>query len=198
MKLALFDFDGTISNQDSFLGFMKAARPFRFFWACLLLSPQIALFLLRRYPNQRLKEAFLTSLFSGCTIEETDQWAELYCREKVGTIIRPKALLEIEGYKKEGTRIVVVTASPRRFLEPWCSRMGMEILGSELELDNSGKLTGKLVGKNCRGEEKVRRIEEYLRLSDYDTISVYGDTDGDLAMLELASDGRGFYKPFRE
>jgi len=198
MNLALFDFDGTISNKDSFLGFMKAARPMRFLWACLRLFPQIALFLIGRYPNQRLKEAFLTSIFSGSPIDEIDRLADVYCLETIDKIIRPKALQEIEEYKKDGHRVVVVTASPRRFLEPWCSKMGLEIIGSELELDERETLTGKLIGNNCRGEEKVRRVKQYLCLSEYETISVYGDTDGDLAMLELASDGRGFYKPFRE
>ncbi len=198
MNLALFDFDGTISNKDSFLGFMRAARPMRFLWACLVRSPQIALFLAGHYPNQRLKEAFLTALFSGCTTAEIDRWSAEYCRGKIDKILRPKALQQIEEYKKDGTRVVVVTASPRCFLEPWCRDMGLEILGTELELDKQGRLTGKLVGNNCRGEEKVRRIKQYLCLNDYEMISVYGDTDGDLAMLELASEGRGFYKPFRQ
>lgn len=197
MDLALFDFDGTISDSDSFLQFMRAARPVRFFRTCFFLSPYIALFLAKRYPNQLLKEAFLTSIFKGCTMDEINMWAEQFCRTKLQDIIRPKALLEIEDHKQAGARIVVVTASPRSFLEPWCRESGLEILGTELELDDTGKLSGKILGGNCRGEEKVRRIKDYLNLDDYESVSVYGDTDGDLAMLELASRGRGFYKPFR-
>lgn len=198
MNLALFDFDGTITCRDSFLGFMRAARPARYFWTCLRFSPQIALYLVKRYPDQLLKEAFLTSIFYGCTMAQIEQWAEVYCRENIEKIIRRKALQEIAEYKKNGARVVVVTASPRAFLEPWCRKIGLEILGSELELDAHHTLTGKLVGKNCRGEEKVRRIKQHINLREYELISVYGDTEGDLEMLELASKNRSFFKPFRQ
>jgi phosphoserine phosphatase len=52
------------------------------------------------------------------------------------------------------------------------------------------------MGKNCHGEEKVRRILEQHNMSDYEVVYAYGDTAGDLPMMKLA--GNSFYKPFRK
>ena len=57
------------------------------------------------------------------------------------------------------------------------------------------RLTGRILGLNCYGKEKVRRIQEAYTLSDYDEIYTYGDTSGDKPMLGLGT--HAFYKPFR-
>ena len=48
-------------------------------------------------------------------------------------------------------------------------------------------LTGEFKGKNCNGEEKVKRIKAHLMLSEYDEILAFGDSSGDEAMLSLAT-----------
>ena len=52
-------------------------------------------------------------------------------------------------------------------LEPYVRPLG-EILGvddvvcTRLERDAAGRLTGRLLGANCRGPEKARRVSEWL------------------------------------
>ena len=91
--------------------------------------------------------------------------------------------------------MVVVTATPRSILDPWCRLNSMEIIGSELETDRHGYVTGRLIGKNCMGEEKVSR--EIYDLTVFPQVFAYGDTAGDLPMLDLASPQNRYYKPFR-
>ena len=56
-------------------------------------------------------------------------------------------------------------------------------------------LTGRLLGKNCYGQEKVDRIKEVLpQREDYELIA-YGDSRGDKEMLDYADERH--YKPFR-
>jgi phosphatidylglycerophosphatase C len=57
------------------------------------------------------------------------------------------------------------------------------------------RLTGRISGLNCHGQEKVRRIKESFPLDQYQEIYAYGDTSGDKPMLDLAT--HRFYKPFR-
>lgn len=57
------------------------------------------------------------------------------------------------------------------------------------------RLTGKILGYNCHGEEKVRRIREAYDLAGFTDIYTYGDTSGDKPMLRLGT--RSFYRPFR-
>ncbi len=194
--IIFFDFDGTISNRDSFLLFLRKASKSRFFLACCVLFPKILLYLCKIYPRQKLKEDFLCILFKGRKIEELRSQATSFCKSSLKTIIRPKALAAIRQYQKSGDTVVVVTASPRIFLEPWCKEIGIDILGTELAVNIDGEVTGKLEGKNCRGEEKVQRIKSHYCLSDYKEISAYGDTEGDYAMLELAAPEKRYFKPF--
>lgn len=197
MKLALFDFDGTISDSDSFLLFMRKVSLVRFLTACVLLFPKILLYIVKKYPNQKLKEEFLVILFKGKHVSFLENQAQYFCSSTIDSIIRPRALEQIREYQKNGDKVVVVTASPRMFLEPWCERIGVEILGTELQFDVQGCATGKIDGVNCMRAEKVRRIEENFSLKEFESIFVYGDSSGDLEMLALTSTANQHYKPFR-
>ncbi len=70
--------------------------------------------------------------------------------------------------------------------------MGITVLGSRLEI-RDGRLTGRLAGKNCNGNEKVCRIREAVTLTPYQAVYAYGDSSGDREMLALAH-----HKGFRE
>ena len=197
MDLALFDFDGTISRRDSFLLFMWWADRRRLALTMVRRLPQIVRFKLKYEPNQRLKEGFLTDMFAGYQLGSLQESAETFCVEMLPSIVRPGFWQRFEWHKERGDSLVVVTATPRLILEPWCRQNGMEIIGSELETDQHGKVTGRLIGNNCMGEEKVTRIRERYDLSTYSKVSAYGDTAGDLPMLGLALPEDRFYKPFR-
>ncbi|MCB1149091.1 MAG: HAD-IB family hydrolase, partial [Chlamydiia bacterium] len=54
------------------------------------------------------------------------------------------------------------------------------------ETDSKGVLTGKLLGANCRGPEKVRRILETFGPKESYLLYAYGDSAGDREMLALA------------
>lgn len=197
MKIALFDFDGTISNTDSFLLYMRKAAPASFYFACSIYFPQILLYLGKKYPDYKLKEAFLTTLFKGENVDTLQEFANEFAESALPGIIRAGAQKTIDEFLAAGDRVVVVTASPRIFLEPWCQKQGIEILGTELELDQENRVTGKIDGRNCHGKEKVRRIKKEYALDDYEQVLAYGDTTGDLPMLSLATEGHRYYKPFR-
>ncbi len=197
MNLALFDFDGTISDRDSFLLFLKYTDPLPFYRSCAVLLPRILLFLVKRYPNRNLKEDFLARMLKGRTEAELKKLSERFCADKIPAIIRPGAWQRIRWHQQQDDEICIVTATPRLILEPWCLAHDLKILGTELATDSADKLTGKLAGENCRGDEKVRRIRAAFQLADYSAIHSYGDTSGDMPMLQLAPEVSRFYKPFR-
>jgi HAD superfamily phosphoserine phosphatase-like hydrolase len=79
-----------------------------------------------------------------------------------------------------------VSASADLWLKDWCTQEGIaDLLATQLEVVN-GVLTGNLASANCRGPEKVRRIQELLDIRDYERIFAYGDSSGDQEMLALA------------
>lgn len=197
MNLALFDFDGTISSSDSFLLFLWYADKFKVVRTCVSSVPQIVLYKLGRYPNQKMKETFLEVLFAGKQFDELQRTSEQYCHDILPTIIRPGFWQRLAWHQQRGDEVVVVSASPEFMLEPWCRSHGLGLIGTEVETDNLGRLTGKIAGKNCMGHEKVRKLRRHHDIDRYDTLFAYGDTRSDLPMLELAAPENRFYKPFR-
>jgi phosphatidylglycerophosphatase C len=197
MNLALFDFDGTVSTRDSYLLFSEFLDRKRYLLGCLVLAPQIIGYLTRIYPNHALKEDFLRFFYRGKTIDEIQILARRFCSLEIPDIIRPGAIERIRWHRDRGDAVVVVSACPRLILEPWCCEINADIVGTELETDQALKISGKIAGKNCWGKEKVRRIQAKYSLKEYDGVFAYGDSKGDLPMLELADPDKRFYKPFR-
>jgi phosphatidylglycerophosphatase C len=90
--------------------------------------------------------------------------------------------------------VVVVSASPENWLTEWCQELGVQCIATKMAV-NDNRITGKILGRNCHGKEKVRRIREAINLDQYSTVYCYGDTPGDRYMLDLGT--YKFYKPFR-
>jgi phosphatidylglycerophosphatase C len=197
MNLALFDFDGTISTRDSYLLFTRFLNRKRYLLGCLVLAPRIIGYLAGLYPNYSLKEDFLRYYYRGKTTDEIKETAGRFCMQEIPAIVRPKAMERIRRHQDQGDTVVVVSACPRLILEPWCREIKVDIVATELETDAESRITGKIAGKNCWGQEKVSRIQTGYSLKEYDGIFAYGDSKGDLPMLELADTDKRYYKPFR-
>lgn len=195
MKIAFFDFDGTITSKDSLIDFIRfAVGDIRFLFGFLLLSPILILFKLKIIPNYKAKEIIISYFFKGISSEVFEKIAKKYSLEKINLIVRPLALKRIKWHKKQGNTVVVVSASIESWLEPWCKKNNLLLLSTKLKIENY-KITGKLLTKNCYGQEKVNRIHKAFTLEDYTYIYVYGDSRGDLEMLRIANEG--FYNVFK-
>ena len=194
-KIAFFDFDGTMTSRDSFLDFIRHERGLlRFGLGMFLHIPLFIGMYARLFKHQFVKERLLQWFYKGIAQEAFMASSEHYAMEVLPAMIRPKSMAEIFDLKEHGFEIVVVTASPTSWVEPWCALHQIKVIGSVLEFHDE-RVTGKLIGKNCRGLEKVRRVKAAYDLSTYDTIYCYGDTEADIPLLLLAT--HSFYRPFR-
>lgn len=194
-QIAFFDFDGTITNKDTLIEFIKFSKgDLLFYIGFILSSPYLIAYKLRIISNQRAKEKVLRFFFSNTSITRFQQQCEEFAIKAVPRLLRPKAYEEIQQLQKQGTDIVVVSASPENWIRPWCELMQLQLIATRLEVKDN-RLTGNIFQCNCHGEEKVSRIRELFILEDYENVLAYGDTAGDRPMLKLAN--TSFYKPFR-
>lgn len=63
------------------------------------------------------------------------------------------------------------------------------VLGTKIEIDLSGKLTGNFSSKNCYGQEKVNRLLEKEPDRTNYILYAYGDSAGDKEIIEFADYG---------
>lgn len=196
-ELYLFDFDGTITNKDSLLHFLSFSKSsWQVLRGYLYILPYVILMKLKLYSNEKAKSKLFSFHFKGMPIEEFDRLCLDYSKKELPGIIKTSFLdyiTAIRQEKKDHT-IVVVSASFNSYLKFWSEKMGFNLLSTELEVKN-GSLTGKFATKNCYGIEKVNRIKTVYNLSDYATISVFGDSRGDREMLLLGN--KSFYNYFK-
>ena len=101
-------------------------------------------------------------------------------------MLRPDAVQAWRNWRAQGALMVIVTASPEALVQPFARGLGADLLiGTRLEADESGRITGRFVGANCRGPEKVTRLRQAFG-EDLALAAAYGDTAGDREMLQQA------------
>ncbi len=186
-KVAVFDFDGTLTRKDTLLEFIKfACGNRRFYTGLLLYSPILVLMKLKFYPNWKAKQKFFSYFFKGMNYEKFKSLGESFV-EVVEKIKREDLVIKLQEHIAEGHDVYVISASIEDWVKPWCEKFRIKsVLGTKIEVDESGKITGSFLTKNCYGKEKVcRLIEIEPNRKDY-ILYAYGDSRGDKEILSFA------------
>ncbi len=194
MNLVLFDFDGTITRDDSLLEFVAYVVGFKkFFRGILVLSPILVAYKLGLASNNFTRRKLLGYFFSGMSADKFDKICKKYSTTHIEDILKQSAMDKIASYKAAGDRVVIVTASLEDWLRPWCDAQGLELLGTKIRR-KGGIITGEIEGQNCYGAQKVARVRAAYDVSAFDRVIAYGDSRGDREMLEFADEAH--YKAF--
>jgi len=194
-SIAFFDFDGTITSHDTMFELIRYAKgESRYLAGMAFLFPVLAAVKAGFYEAQKGKERLLGHFFSGTESQKFRELCEGFTAEKLPNLLRPLALQEIKKHQDKGSEVVVVSASAGQWVSPWTEKMKIRLISSKLS-EKENIISGRLDGLNCNGEQKVIRIREVYNLDEYETIFCYGDSKGDLPMLNLAT--KAFFKPFR-
>ena len=91
---------------------------------------------------------------------------------------------EIFENKKIADELILISATPSIFLDGISKELGFDkLLSTEFENLNE-VFNSKIIGANCKGEEKVRRLNNYI--SDYNILKFYSDSMSDKPLFDLA------------
>lgn len=167
----VYDFDKTIYDGDSTIDFWKF---------CAVRYPGI----LRALPNALLC-GFQYRCLRG-SLEDFKSAFLGFCRwipnmESVVTCFWDKRWEQVCPWylaQKQETD-VVISASPDFLLRECCSRLGVKLIATPVD-----QRTGRLLGQNCKGEEKAKRFRQI-----YPTAAVenfYSDSFSDAPMARIA------------
>lgn len=187
-RVAAFDLDGTLTRRDTFLPFLlrscgRAATA----RALLAEAPRLARGAAGDdRARDAAKAAVVRRLLAGRPLAPLAERAETYAEEVLATLVRPDAAARIASHRDRGHELVIISASPELYVGPLARSLGIDhVLGTVLEVDTDGILTGRLVGANCRGAEKVARLRAWLGPDPFE-LWAYGDSAGDRELLALA------------
>ena len=174
-KVWVYDFDGTIYDGDSSIDFFLFCLKKNI--KVIFYLPKIffftILYLFRIIDVKTYKEKFFSylKLFDNINLLVDDFW-EIY-EKKINSFF-------LDDVSKKNSKIYVVSASFEFLLNGYLKRFSkVNLVATKYDLN-----TYKIDGENCRGEEKIRRLnkmDEQLKIEKF-----YSDSSYDVSLVQRA------------
>lgn len=184
LNVAIYDFDGTLTTESSFIDFLKF----------YLEKKKALLKFIDNIPScfgatpTSIKEKIFSLFFKGMDVETYNKLCEDFCKNRLSTIIRQDIYQNFLKDIKEKDMVIVASASFEDYILPFVKKYGDKaiLVATRTEKAN-GIVTGKFVGKNCSKWEKVKRIIEIVDLSNA-FVSVYTDGFHDKPLISIGNE----------
>lgn len=188
--VAAFDFDETLTARDTVVPFLRRFASKRQLAVGVLPHTLRLLPIAVRRDRDRLRALATHIVFRGRAIGDVEAEARAWGATIAGTLLRSDTVARLRWHQEQGHRVVIVTASYEQYVRVVADTLGdVEVVGTRLEVVDD-TCTGRLDGPNCRGPEKVRRLDAWLAgdgLGRADlTLFAYGDSTGDRELLAAA------------
>ena len=148
-EAAFFDLDKTIIAKSSTLAFTKPMFKAGMLSGSTLAKAGIAQVYYQAFGAdhsqlERIKEE-LSSLTKGWDHSEVEALVEETVSEVVAPLVYAEALAIIDDHRREGRKVVVISASPEEIVRPLCRYLGIEdVIATRSEIDEKGKYTGRI------------------------------------------------------
>lgn len=190
--VAYFDFDGTVTTQDTLIPFVFYVVGLKKFLLLLpMVIPIVLLYGLRIINNESAKQKFLTIMLRGYTKSFLEHKGELFALNVLDKYIKPEIYSRLEYHLEHHHNVVLVSANLAVYLRYWAKHHNLHgTIATELD-SNYGMITGKLSTRNCYGTQKTVRIEQYLKQTNQ-TFAYsygYGNSRGDYELLNYVNEG---------
>lgn len=172
MTIDIFDFDNTIYSGNSSVDF---------YLFCVRKNPRI----LKNLPYQIRHLFRYLFRFENKTKMKTALFVFLSDMKNRDSILLDFWKLHFKNIKKwyilrDHSRDVIISASPEFLLDPVIKKLNAyKLIGTKIN-----PRTGVIIGKNCFGEEKLKRLRRSFK--EFDVAEAYSDHLSDMPILKLA------------
>ena len=198
--VAVFDFDGTLTERDTLVPFLVSVFGRRRVAAAFAAHPlAFAGALLRVVPIDAFKRRVLRRLVAGVPASCLGAPGPAYARA-LASRLRPGALERVAWHRAQGHLLVLASATLDVYLDHVGAQLGFDHvlctrLASRPGDDGVTRLTGALEGRDCTGPEKLHRLAALLGDLRAHELHAYGDSAGDRELLAAAD--HAHFRPFR-
>lgn len=176
MKVNVYDFDKTIYKNDSAVDFTKYTlkkHPLLIIKTLFKSIPCIILYLFHKKDLKTLKENLMSYVIK---IDNIENYVEKYWDKK-------EELIKNWYFKQKKDTDVIISANFLFIIAPICKRLGIKYyLATEFDTK-----TGKILGKQCRGENKIIMFNE--NFPNFEIDKTYSDSKTDIPLLEAGKPG---------
>lgn len=188
--IAAFDFDGTLLQGDCLLLFHRLLRgPFGMLLGWTRLLPALLYWKAGRRSTAWFKQRYLAVILAGTGAHKRLQVLQDALPKLLIQRLRPEAVARLRWHAEQGHRLVIVSASPRALIQPVAAHLGSELIATETTdlASDLANASPQLTSANCKGAEKVRRLEAWLGepIQEH-VLHAYGDSRGDRELLNAA------------
>jgi len=185
-KVAAWDFDGTITERDTLVGFLEFVGGRRAVATALAAeAPRLARGARSSEQRNAAKEGVLGRVLGGRREADVVDAGVRYAH-RLSRGFRRESLDRIAGHRRDGHDLVIVSASLVYYLRPIAADLGFHhVIAVEMATGDDGVLTGALTTPNVRREHKETRLREWLGDEPFE-LWAYGDSSGDEHLLGMA------------
>ncbi|MPQ32583.1 HAD-IB family hydrolase [Clostridium estertheticum] len=189
-KLAIFDVDYTITKRETLVEFyifmLKRNPKYIKYLPKSIFSSLFYVF--KIYDASKTKKTFIRFIDG---IEENDmkKIVKEFYEKCLSKILYKDAIDTIKKMKKQGYKIYLISASAEFYLsELYNIKEVDKVIGTRFVKEN-GLHRNQILGENCKGEEKVKRLKEVLLKEnidvDFKNSCMFSDSLSDLPLFNL-------------
>lgn len=139
--------------------------------------------------HRSLKKKKLLYSLKGLKREEINEYAYNFYEDKIKKRLIKSMVTQMINDKKNGYKIVILSASYYPILKPFVKEYDVDILiTNEFEYKNN-RFIGKIIGKDCVYKEKCKKLKNIIDDISLEESIAYGDSYTDIPILALVGTG---------
>ncbi len=186
-RLAVFDVDYTLTRRETQVELLKFLIRTDFKNIAYLPNSIAAGlgFVLGLHDEKQSKEQNLKML-RGLPAEELEALARRFMAEGIKPLLYQDGIKMLKKHHREGMRVILNSASPEFYIREFERSPYIEkAIGTRFEI-RDGLFTGKMIGLNNKGAEKIDRLMDYLdgAAIDWENSVMYSDSLSDKPLMD--------------
>ena len=189
-NIIVYDFDRTIYGGETginFYTFYLKKYPLKSILFLIKYSKNLLFYLLKIINLTTLKERYFEFLETHSKEEIEELVADFWETKKHKIYSWTKD--ELKKNKKECEMVIVSSASPLFLIEKFLLSLGYDkVFGTNFINDNKETFIAKIDGENNKGDEKVKKLNEWAKQNnfEYEITEFYSDSLADKPLYDIS------------